>query len=101
MRRILVNHAVEKRAQKRGAGEKLLEIDEIQEVSGNSSLDLLLLDEALKQLAILDERQAKIVELRFFGGLKIAETAEVLQLSEATVNREWRSAKAWILTQIT
>lgn len=100
MRRILVNHAIEKRAEKRGAGETLLSLDEISGAGKVPGVDLLHLDEALKQLAELDKRQAKIIELRFFGGLTIDEVAEVLQISEATVNREWRSAKAWILAQI-
>lgn len=101
MRRILVNHAIEKKAQKRGSGETLLSLDELSDLEKPSGVDLISLDEALKMLGEVDERQAKIIELRFFGGLTIEETAEVLQISEATVNREWRSAKAWILGQLT
>lgn len=102
MRRILVNHAVEKQAQKRGAGETLLSLEEISGgiAAKKSSVNLLLLDESLKRLAEFDERQAKIVELKFFGGLTIEEVAHVMEISESTVNREWRSAKAWILSQI-
>ncbi len=101
MRRILVNHAVEKKAQKRGAGETMISLEEISGgFAGESGFDVVLLDETLKRLAKLDERQSKIVELRFFGGLSVPETAEVLQVSEATINREWRSAKAWILAQM-
>ena len=100
MRRILVNHAVERRAQKRGSGETLLALDELNGVGGESSIDLILLDEALVTLAELDRQQAKVIELRFFGGLTIAEVAEVLNVSEATVNREWRSAKAWVMAQL-
>lgn len=101
MRRILVNHAIEKKAQKRGAGETMISLEEISGGFVNESgFDVVLLDETLKRLAELDERQSKIVELRFFGGLSVPETAEVLQVSEATINREWRSAKAWILGQM-
>lgn len=100
MRRILVNHAVEKKAQKRGSGETVLSLDELGDLEKPAGVNLIALDEALKTLAEFDERQAKIIELRFFGGLTIEETAEVLSISEATVNREWRSAKAWILGQM-
>lgn len=103
MRRILVNHAVEKKAQKRGAGETVISLDDISgggELAGNSGFDIILLDETLKRLAELDERQSKIVELRFFGGLTVTEVAETMSISEATVNREWRSAKAWIMAQM-
>ena len=100
MRRILVNHAIERRAQKRGSGETVLAIDELNGIGNEESIDMTLLDEALDNLAKLDARQAKVVELRFFGGLTIPEVAEVLEVSEATVNREWRSAKAWVLAQL-
>ncbi|HEV7646416.1 MAG TPA: sigma-70 family RNA polymerase sigma factor [Pyrinomonadaceae bacterium] len=101
MRRILVNHALEKKAQKRGAGETLISMEEISGgPAGEAGLDVLLLDETLHRLAEMDERQSKIVELRFFGGLSVAETADVLKISEATINREWRSAKAWIMAQM-
>jgi RNA polymerase sigma factor (TIGR02999 family) len=101
MRRILVNHAIEKKAQKRGAGETVVSLEDISGgVSERPGFDVILLDETLQSLAELDERQSKIVELRFFGGLSVPETAEVLKISEATVNREWRSAKAWIMAQM-
>jgi RNA polymerase sigma factor (TIGR02999 family) len=111
MRRILVNHAIEKKAQKRGAGETVISLDDIgggifgKEISGrgisvSDGFDVILLDEILKRLGEMDARQAKIIELRFFGGLTVPEVAEVLKISEATVNREWRSAKAWILAQM-
>lgn len=103
MRRILVNHAVEKKAQKRGAGETVISLDDVSgggELAGNSGFDIILLDETLKRLAELDERQSKIVELRFFGGLTVPEVAETMSISEATVNREWRSAKAWIMARM-
>lgn len=100
MRRILVNYAVEKKAQKRGAGETLLSLEAIGGVAGDIPVDLLQLDENLSKLAEFDEKQAKIVELRFFAGLTIEETAAVLKISESTVNREWRAAKAWLLAQM-
>ena len=100
MRRILVNHAIEKRAQKRGAGETVISLEDVSAFPGSPDFDVILLDETLKRLAKLDERQSKIVELRFFGGLTVPEVAETLQISEATINREWRSAKAWILAQM-
>jgi len=100
MRRILVNHAIERRAQKRGSGETLLALDRLNSIGTEKSIDMILLDEALDSLEKLDARQAKVIELRFFGGLTIPEVAEVLEISEATVNREWRSAKAWVLAQI-
>jgi RNA polymerase sigma factor (TIGR02999 family) len=100
MRRILVNHAVEKKAQKRGSGEATISLDEISGFSLDPGFDVILLDETLQKLEKLDERQSKIVELRFFGGLTVPEVAEILKISEATVNREWRSAKAWILVQM-
>jgi len=100
MRRILVNHAVGRRAQKRGAGETLLSLDEVVSFPNRQDVDLILLDEALKRLAEFDPMQARIVELRFFAGLTVEEVAEVLALSDSEVKREWRSAKAWLTTQL-
>ena len=100
MRRILVNHAVSRRAQKRGAGETLLSLDEVISFPNRQDVDLILLDEALTRLAELDPSQARIVELRFFGGLTVEEVAEVLGVSDSEVKREWRSAKAWLTTQL-
>ena len=99
MRRILVNHAEEHKAQKRGSGQKL-QLDETVDVSFEESLDLLDLDEALKNLETLDEQKSKIVEMRFFGGLTIEETAAVLGKSTATVEREWAFAKAWLYREL-
>lgn len=101
MRRILVNHAVGRRAQKRGAGETLISLEEAGGLSGGPALDVVLLDEALRRLAEFDPVQARIVELRFFAGLTGEEVAEVLGVSESTVKREWRSAKAWLAAQLT
>ncbi|MCD9188218.1 MAG: sigma-70 family RNA polymerase sigma factor [Pyrinomonadaceae bacterium] len=100
MRRILVNYAVQRNAKKRGDGAIQVELDEAISFADGRDFDLVSLDEALKTLAKLDEKQAKIVELRFFGGLTIEETAQVLGISDSTVKREWRMAKAWLKTRI-
>jgi RNA polymerase sigma factor (TIGR02999 family) len=100
MRRVLVNHAVSRRAQKRGAGETLLSLDEVVSFPNRQDVDLILLDEALTRLAELDPLQARIVEMRFFAGLKVEEVAAVLGVSDSEVKREWRSAKAWLTTQL-
>lgn len=103
MRRILVNHAVQRNAQKRGSGVTCIELDEAisyHDQAADRELDLVLLDDALKQLEGFDPTQAKIVELRFFGGLTVEETAEVMKISESTVKREWRMAKSWLKTKL-
>lgn len=100
MRRILVNHAIKRNAQKRGLGKTLLALDEALDFSGRANIDFLKLEEALDDLAKMDERQAKIVELRFFGGLTNEEIAEFMKISISTIKREWSSARAWLLTQI-
>ena len=99
MRRILVDHARGKRAQKRDFGQKVA-FDEAVSFAAQREVDLLALDEALMSLAQTDERQARIVELRFFGGLSLAETAHVLNISETTVKREWTFAKAWFQREL-
>lgn len=99
MRRILVNHAEGYKAEKRGSGQKL-QLDETIDVSFEENPDLLALDEALKKLAEVDEQKSKIVEMRFFGGLTIDETAEVLGKSHVTVEREWAFAKAWLYREL-
>ncbi len=101
MRRVLVNHAVSRRAQKRGAGETLLSLEEADSLAGGRGLDVILLDAALGRLAEFDPVQARIVELGFFAGLTSEEVAEVLGVSDSTVKREWRSAKAWLAAQLT
>ncbi len=93
MRRILVDHAREKGAQKRGGITKL-SLDEAVSFAARKEVELVALDDALKELAGFDDVQSKIVELRFFGGLTIEETAEALRISPATVKREWTLAKA-------
>ena len=100
MRRILVNYAVQKKAEKRGEGVTRIELEDAVSFAEDSDFDVVSLDDALKRLAKLDEIQAQIVELRFFGGLTIEETAEVLEISDSTVKREWRMAKAWLKTQL-
>ena len=100
MRRILVNYAVQRNAQKRGDGATKIALDEAVSYSKKRDFDIVSLNEALNELGKFDEKQAKIVELRFFGGLTIEETAEVLDISESTVKREWRMAKAWLKTRL-
>lgn len=99
MRKILVNHAVKRKAQKRDFGQRI-ELDENVSFSGGSDVDLIELDEALVALQNFDETQAKIVELRFFGGLTIEETAHALKISPATVKREWAIAKTWLYRRL-
>lgn len=101
MRRILVDHARERDAAKRGGGVVVtVSLDEALDVPIAAGVDMLALDEALGRLAALDAEQARIVELRFFGGLSARETAEVMALGEATVNRRWASARAWLYGQL-
>ncbi len=100
MRKILIDHARGRNAQKRSGGQKIL-LEEAVSFSNEQELDLVKLDEALAALEKLDRRQARIVELRFFGGLSIEETAYVLKVSETTVKREWTFAKAWFQREMT
>lgn len=100
IRRILVDHARAHRAGKRGAGGLRIELDESMAVSSQQEMDLVGLDAALERLAAMDERQSRIVELRFFTGLSVEETAEVMGLSTATVKREWSSARAWLFREM-
>ena len=97
MRRVLIDHAVARRAQKRGGGQHAdtLDGDPMLLVEARAE-ELLDLDNALERLAVVDQRQVRIVECRFFGGMSIEETAEALQLSPATVKREWTLARAWL-----
>ena len=102
MRRILVDHARERKREKRGGNAENLPLDEALQISSNEkSVDLIALDEALNRLAKFDERQAKVVELRYFSGLSNDETAEVLGVSNATVRLDWNLAKAWLKNEIT
>lgn len=96
MRQILVNHAVAHNADKRGGGETVLALDDAVSFFQTQNIEILSLHEALERLAAIDPRAAEIVELRFFGGLTIEEAAEVLEISDTTVKREWEMAKAWL-----
>ena len=101
MRRILVDYAKARHREKRGGIGENLPLEAVTlAVSGEKGIDLESLDEALTRLAELDERQAKIVELRYFSGLSVEETAEVLHISTATVKNNWKSAKAWLYQEI-
>jgi RNA polymerase sigma-70 factor (ECF subfamily) len=96
MRRILVDHARAKQYKKRGGDAVRVTFDEGLAVTNEPSLDFVALDDALEALAKLDERKSKVIELRFFGGLSVEETATVLKVSAATVMGDWRLAKAWL-----
>ena len=104
MRRILVDHARRRRAQKRGDGVRPLALDDSDGPASASNddagVDLLVLNDALERLGELDERQARIVELRYFAGLSIEDTAEALRISPATVKREWAVARAWLRREL-
>ena len=100
MRRILVDHARSHSYAKRGGGALTLALDDALATPQRREIDLVALDDALDSLAKLDERQSRMVELRFFGGLSIEETSEVLGISAPTVKREWASARAWLYREI-
>ena len=100
MRRILVDYARSHRAEKRGGTREKIILDEAAMPAAERSVDLIALDDALKDLVTFDPRQSQIVELRFFGGLSIEEVAEVLEVSPRTVKREWRLAKAWLRREV-
>ncbi len=100
IRRILVDHVRAKHAAKRGAGAMTLSLDESIAVAGPRDVDLVSLDDALEELARFDPQQARIVELRYFTGLSIEETAEVIGISPATVKREWTVARAWLFREL-
>lgn len=100
MRHILIDHARSHLYGKRGAGAQHVPLDQVAVASQERATELVALDDALTSLAKIDERKAKIVELRFFGGLSVGETAEAMKLSPVTVMREWRTAKAWLHREI-
>jgi RNA polymerase sigma factor (TIGR02999 family) len=100
MRRILVDHARAKNRAKRGGARLRVTLDEATSVATCREIDLVALDEALNRLAKIDAQQGKVVELRFFSGLNVEETAEVLGISPATVKRDWSVAKAWLHREI-
>lgn len=101
MRRIVIDHARARQRFKRAGVQHAVTLDEAMIATESRSIDVLALDEALTRLAALDERQARIVELRYFAGLTVEETAEVTSLSPATVKREWSMARAWLHTELT
>jgi len=100
MRRILVDLARARHYLKRGGEARQVELDEALVISPERDADLVALDDALQALAAFDPRKAQVVELRFFGGLSVAETAEVLQISTDTVTRDWQAAKAWLYREM-
>jgi RNA polymerase sigma-70 factor, ECF subfamily len=100
MRRVLVNHAVARKRQKREGSFVRVTLDRAVDAFSEGDLNLLDLDEALRALARLDARQARVFELRFFGGLSVEESAEVLQISPATVKREWQTAKLFLQREL-
>jgi RNA polymerase sigma factor (TIGR02999 family) len=100
IRRILIDHARNRQAAKRGDGAIKLSLDEALGAPDRRDFDLVALDDALKDLANFDPKQGKLVELRFFAGLSIEESAEVLGVSPATVKREWAAAKAWLYREL-
>jgi RNA polymerase sigma factor (TIGR02999 family) len=100
MRRILVEHA-RRHNLKRGRGVEHVGLEETAVVSGDEDPDLVALDDAMNALARIDPRKARVVEMRFFGGLSVEETAEVLKVSTVTVKRDWRAARTWLYRELT
>jgi RNA polymerase sigma factor (TIGR02999 family) len=100
MRRILTDQARARQSHKRGGGVEPVLFDEALMVAPETSTDLVAVDDALNRLAKVDERKSQVVEMRFFGGLSVEETAEVLKVSPETVMRDWRLAKAWLLREL-
>ena len=101
MRRILIDHAKTKHRLKRGGTAIKVSLDENVNISQERAAELIALDDALQELAQMDERKSRIVELRYFGGLSVDETAQVLGISDKTVMRDWNLAKAWLYQQLT
>ena len=100
MRRILIERARSRRSDKRGSNPQRISLDEVAEVADARAADLLALDEALQALSTIDPRKAQLVELRYFGGLTIEETASVLGVSAPTVERDWHTARVWLHREI-
>jgi RNA polymerase sigma factor (TIGR02999 family) len=100
MRRILVEFARNRQRQKRGGGALHVSLDDIPDLPGSKGVDLVALSDALSGLATFDGRMSQVVELRFFGGLTVEETADVLNVSPETVMRDWKTAKSWLLREI-
>jgi RNA polymerase sigma-70 factor, ECF subfamily len=100
MRRILTDQARARQSQKRGEGAKAVSLDDALVISPEPPADLVAVDDALNQLAKFDDRKSQVVTMRFFGGLSVEETAEVLKVSPETVARDWRLAKAWLMREL-
>ena len=100
MREILIDHARGRQRLKRGGEWQRISLTAADNIAQEQAVDLLSLDEALQRLAAFDTRKSQVVELRFFGGLTLEETAEVLRLSTPTIEREWRAARAWLQTEL-
>jgi RNA polymerase sigma factor (TIGR02999 family) len=100
MRRILLNYARDRKRAKRGGRALQVSFSEVDAVSVERSMELIALDDALLRLAAVDERKSRVVELRYFGGLSVEETAEVLGVSAVTVMRDWNMAKAWLAREV-
>jgi RNA polymerase sigma-70 factor (ECF subfamily) len=100
MRRILIDFARNRKYQKRGGDWRRVTLVEGEHAATNSDVDLVAVDDALQELAKLDARKARVVELRFFGGLSLEETAEALQVSTDSVGRDWRAARAWLMREL-
>jgi RNA polymerase sigma-70 factor, ECF subfamily len=100
MRRVLVDYARKRNFQKRGGAAVRIALEDVETVAEARDADLVALDEALKSLAAFDERKSRLVELRFFGGLSVEETAEVLGIAPRTVQREWSLAQAWLFREL-
>jgi RNA polymerase sigma factor (TIGR02999 family) len=100
MRQILVDFARSRQNLKRGGGARPITLTDAAEIAGDGNPDLVALDDALQALAAIDTRRSQVVELRFFSGLSIEETAEALQVSAETVKRDWRLAKVWLLREL-
>jgi RNA polymerase sigma-70 factor (ECF subfamily) len=100
MRRVLVDHARTRDARKRGDGDYKMVLDENIAAAPGPEVDLVDLDRALNALAAIDERKSRVIEMRFFGGMTVEETAEVLHVSTDTVKRDWRLAKLWLLREL-
>lgn len=100
MRRVLLNYARDRHRQKRGGHAVQVSLSDVAIISDDKSSELIALDEALERLTAIDQRKSRVVELRFYGGLSVEETAEVLGVSTITVNRDWKMAKAWLSREI-
>src|SRR5262249_12553934 len=100
MRRVLVDYARRKKTDKRGGEQVRISMVEVADMAKPTEVDVVALNDALEELAVIDQRQFRIVELRYFGGLSIEETADVLLVSPATVKNDWSLAKAWLYRQL-